>query len=216
MRRFILGILACSAFVFNVNAISNSVDLERCYDIDFVSQQNTQYKYQCAGKYYFGKDIDIDYQYAKRYLDMASNEGHARSSHILAIMYLEATGVERSFNKFFEYSLKAVNQITSKEDDYLFYTLGVAYLDGVGTEVDIGKAIVNFTKAKDHEEVAHEARLALCQIYYNNVKTGMNLDEAIYWCQEALKVGSQDAIILLGRIAKEQNLKDNPRYKLKH
>jgi hypothetical protein len=100
---------------------------------------------QLAGLHQFGSGVKLDKKKAERLCRMAADRGDADGQNkVGVILYFE-----KKFEEAFRYFALAADQgFTDAEN-----SLGCYYMDGKGTEVDVGKARYWFERAaaKGHE-----------------------------------------------------------------
>lgn len=94
-------------------------------------------------KYYFGKEVSVDFGKALDYFQKSANKEHAGALNNLGVMYLKGQGVAKNYELSISYFEKAAN----KDYPNAQFTLGKLYLDGTLVTKDIKKATQYFKSA---------------------------------------------------------------------
>ncbi|TAI47340.1 tetratricopeptide repeat protein [Flagellimonas allohymeniacidonis] len=100
-------------------------------------------------KYYFGKNVAVNYPKAKKYFEKSAKKNHAPSIFNLGIMHLNGQGVQKDIDKSIQQFKK------SSELGYVdaFVTLGNLYYNGNEVKKDLQEALAWYTGAcnRGHE-----------------------------------------------------------------
>lgn len=124
----------------------------------------------------------------------AAQAGIADAQYQVAIRYYNGEGVEKSFEKAFEWFLKAAEQ---NHGDAQF-NVGRLYLLGNGVEADVEEGVRWFEKAAENNNGSAEYMLGM---FVENGEAGFeaNEEEAFNWYAKAAEHGDCDAYFHLGR-----------------
>ena len=162
---------------------------EECFDK--AMNGDIEAKYQLARRYFYGNDVERDYDQAQMWYGLAAAAGHSFAKYELGKMYLYGIGIEKNQELGTEYCLDAywnfrasveksygfdvgrsVDDGTAEKEGftgikaaaYLMYTLGRMEYAGEGMPRDYSKAYQWFRLSADGGHVHSNYRLA--KMYY--------------------------------------------------
>ena len=88
-----------------------------------VEIEDAEAQYRLGDKYYYGKEVEQDYDKALSYYKKAADAGYVKAQHSLGYMYKSGIGVKRDFDQaFFWYNKAAESGHTNAQ-----YKLGCMY-----------------------------------------------------------------------------------------
>ena len=120
------------------------------------------------GEYFLDKE---DYKSAKHYFQLAYSNGDGNALYSLGIACLSSDD-EKEQKEGFEY----INRFAAQGDEYSFYILGFCYMNGVGVEKDVTKAVKAWETAVEFGIV--DAMVDLGK-YYSDTADDANLKKAM-------------------------------------
>ena len=129
-------------------------DYEKAFEWFLKSAQegNKFAQYSLANLYYYGNGVEKDLSQAFLWYRKSSEQGQPYASYAVAQMYDKGEYVsqsEETAQRYYKVALSGFLELESKgqADDNLYYKLGAMYKKGLGTEIDIPKAIEYFEKS---------------------------------------------------------------------
>lgn len=123
---------------------------------------NTNAKRTIALEYLSGKHLEQDIEKGFTMLTECADRGDTLSCYKLGKIYFKGEIVYKDLNTAEKYFLKA----SKKENQYALYSLGTLYLEKEKYNID--KAVKNFEKALQYEEVKPYAEYSLAKIMLDN------------------------------------------------
>ncbi len=123
----------------------------------------------------------------------AAYHGIDTAKSLLANKYFSGLGVKQNSQK----ALDWYEKVTHKTPE-IYYQLGMMYETGVGTKINIIKAIRYYLDAE--QKGSTKALLALARIYQYGIGIDKNIEQAIRLYNHAAKQGSQYARFQLAKI----------------
>ncbi len=140
---------------------------------------NNAYGIECVGPDGCPKQIKKIHRFARN--------GSVDAQLLLAALYEDGNLIVRNDKKAFRWYRKATKNV--KGISVAFYKVGVAYLYGKGTSINISKGIKHLTKAAEHHHVNSQLLLGFLNFKGEIVKK--DLTKARYWFKRAAE--SKDA-----------------------
>lgn len=132
-------------------------DYEKAFEWFLKSAQegNKFAQYSLANLYYYGNGVEKDLSQAFLWYRKSSEQGQPYASYAVAQMYDKGEYVsqsEETAQRYYKVALSGFLELESKgqADDNLYYKLGAMYKKGLGTEIDIPKAIEYFEKSAEN------------------------------------------------------------------
>ena len=112
-------------------------------------------QYSLANLYYYGNGVEKDLSQAFWWYRKSSEQGQPYASYAVAQMYSKGEYVaenKETAQRYYKVALSGFLELESKgqADDNLYYKLGAMYKKGLGTEIDIPKAIEYFEKSAEN------------------------------------------------------------------
>ena len=132
-------------------------DYEKAFEWFLKSAQegNKFAQYSLANLYYYGNGVEKDLSQAFLWYRKSSEQGQPYAPYAVAQMYDKGEYVsqsEETAQRYYKVALSGFLELESKgqADDNLYYKLGAMYKNGLGTEIDIPKAIEYFEKSAEN------------------------------------------------------------------
>ena len=132
-------------------------DYEKAFEWFLKSAQegNKFAQYSLANLYYYGNGVEKDLSQAFLWYRKSSEQGQPYAPYAVAQMYDKGEYVsqsEETAQRYYKVALSGFLELESKDqaDDNLYYKLGAMYNKGLGTEIDIPKAIEYFEKSAEN------------------------------------------------------------------
>ena len=132
-------------------------DYEKAFEWFLKSAQegNKFAQYSLANLYYYGNGVEKDLSQAFLWYRKSSEQGQPYAPYAVAQMYDKGEYVsqsEETAQRYYKVALSSFLELESKgqADDNLYYKLGAMYKKGLGTEIDIPKAIEYFEKSAEN------------------------------------------------------------------
>ena len=132
-------------------------DYEKAFEWFLKSAQegNKFAQYSLAYLYYYGNGVEKDLSQAFLWYRKSSEQGQPYAPYAVAQMYDKGEYVsqsEETAQRYYKVALSGFLELESKgqADDNLYYKLGAMYKKGLGTEIDIPKAIEYFEKSAEN------------------------------------------------------------------
>ena len=132
-------------------------DYEKAFEWFLKSAQegNKFAQYSLANLYYYGNGVEKDLSQAFLWYRKSSEQGQPYAPYVVAQMYDKGEYVsqsEETAQRYYKVALSGFLELESKgqADDNLYYKLGAMYKKGLGTEIDIPKAIEYFEKSAEN------------------------------------------------------------------
>lgn len=132
-------------------------DYEKAFEWFLKSAQegNKFAQYCLANLYYYGNGVEKDLSQAFWWYRKSSEQGQPYAPYAVAQMYDKGEYIsqsEETAQRYYKVALSGFLELESKgqADDNLYYKLGAMYKKGLGTEIDIPKAIEYFEKSAEN------------------------------------------------------------------
>ena len=132
-------------------------DYEKAFEWFLKSAQegNKFAQYSLANLYYYGNGVEKDLSQAFLWYRKSSEQGQPYAPYTVAQMYDKGEYIsqsEETAQRYYKVALSGFLELESKgqADDNLYYKLGAMYKKGLGTEIDIPKAIEYFEKSAEN------------------------------------------------------------------
>lgn len=131
-------------------------DYEKAFEWFLKSAQegNKFAQYSLANLYYYGNGVEKDLSQAFLWYKKSSEQGQPYALYAAAQMYSKGEYVsqsEESAQRYYKAALSGFLELESKDqaDDSLYYKLGAMYKKGLGTDIDMDKAIDYFKRSAE-------------------------------------------------------------------
>ena len=179
-------------------------DYEKAFEWFLKSAQegNKFAQYSLANLYYYGNGVEKDLSQAFLWYRKSSEQGQPYASYAVAQMYDKGEYVsqsEETAQRYYKVALSGFLELESKgqADDNLYYKLGAMYKKGLGTEIDIPKAIEYFEKSAENMWSTYQ----LGRLYLFGAEgLQKNKEQAVEWLTKSANDGNEYAQNLLDNI----------------
>ena len=160
-------------------------------------------RYSLANLYYYGNGIEKDLSQAFLWYQKSSSQGQPYASYAVAQMYSKGEYVcqnEETAQRYYKDALSGFLELESKDqsDDNLYYKLGSMFKKGLGTDIDMDKAIDYF---KHSAELGNKnAKRVLALEYISGEHLEQDIDKGLAMLTECAESGDAFACYKLGKI----------------
>lgn len=164
-------------------------------------------QYSLANLYYYGNGVEKDLSQAFLWYRKSSEQGQPYASYAVAQMYDKGEYVsqsEETAQRYYKVALSGFLELESKgqADDNLYYKLGAMYKKGLGTEIDIPKAIEYFEKSTENMWSTYQlGRLYL----FGAEELEKDKEKAVEWLTKSANDGNEYAQNMLDNMAQFEN-----------
>jgi len=123
-------------------------------------------QYSLGNLYYYGNGTDKDLSQAFQWYMKSAQQGQPYASYAVAQMYSKGEYVtknEGAAQRYYKAALSGFLELESKDqtDDNLYYKLGSMFKKGLGTDIDMDKAIDYFKRSAEMNNTNAKRTLAL-------------------------------------------------------
>ena len=143
-------------------------DYEKAFEwfLKSAKEGNKFAQYSLGNLYYYGNGTDKDLSQAFQWYMKSAEQGQPYASYSIAQMYNKGEYVSKDENQAHEYYKQALTgflELESKDqaDDNLYYKLGSMFKKGLGTDIDMDKAIDYFKRSAEMNNTNAKRTLAL-------------------------------------------------------
>ena len=164
-------------------------------------------QYSLANLYYYGNGVEKDLSQAFLWYRKSSEQGQPYAPYAVAQMYDKGEYVsqsEETAQRYYKVALSGFLELESKgqADDNLYYKLGAMYKKGLGTEIDIPKAIEYFEKSTENMWSTYQlGRLYL----FGAEELEKDKEKAVEWLTKSANDGNEYAQNMLDNMAQFEN-----------
>ena len=164
-------------------------------------------QYSLANLYYYGNGVEKDLSQAFWWYRKLSEQGQPYASYAVAQMYSKGEYVaenKETAQRYYKAALSGFLELESKDqaDDNLYYKLGAMYKNGLGTEIDIPKAIEYFEKSTENMWSTYQlGRLYL----FGAEELEKDKEKAVEWLTKSANDGNEYAQNMLDNMAQFEN-----------
>ena len=164
-------------------------------------------QYSLANLYYYGNGVEKDLSQAFWWYRKSSEQGQPYASYAVAQMYSKVEYVaenKETAQRYYKAALSGFLELESKDqaDDNLYYKLGAMYKNGLGTEIDIPKAIEYFEKSTENMWSTYQlGRLYL----FGAEELEKDKEKAVEWLTKSANDGNEYAQNMLDNMAQFEN-----------
>ena len=184
-------------------------DYEKAFEWFLKSAQegNKFAQYSLANLYYYGNGVEKDLSQAFLWYRKSASQGQPYASYAVAQMYKNGEYVQKdesTAQQYYKRALSGFLKIENDEqaDDNLYYKLGSMFKNGLGTEIDIPKAIEYFEKSTENMWSTYQlGRLYL----FGSDGLGKDKEKAIEWLTKSANDGNEFAQNMLNHIDDFEN-----------
>ena len=185
-------------------------DYEKAFEWFLKSAQegNKFAQYSLANLYYYGNGVEKDLSQAFLWYRKSSEQGQPYASYAVAQMYDKGEYVsqsEETVQRYYKVALSGFLELESKgqADDNLYYKLGAMYKKGLGTEIDIPKAIEYFEKSAENMWSTYQ----LGRLYLFGAEgLQKNKEKAAQWLTKSANDGNEYAQNMLDDMGHFENM----------
>ena len=164
-------------------------------------------QYSLANLYYYGNGVEKDLSQAFLWYRKSSEQGQPYAPYAVAQMYDKGEYIsqsEETAQRYYKVALSGFLELESKgqADDNLYYKLGAMYKKGLGTEIDIPKAIEYFEKSAENMWSTYQlGRLYL----FGAEELEKDKEKAVEWLTKSANDGNEYAQNMLDNMAQFEN-----------
>ena len=185
-------------------------DYEKAFEWFLKSAQegNKFAQYSLANLYYYGNGVEKDLSQAFWWYRKSSEQGQPYASYAVAQMYSKGEYVaenKETAQRYYKAALSGFLELESKDqaDDNLYYKLGAMYKNGLGTEIDIPKAIEYFEKSTENMWSTYQlGRLYL----FGAEELEKDKEKAVEWLTKSANDGNEYVQNMLNNIDDFENM----------
>ncbi|MCQ4878619.1 sel1 repeat family protein, partial [Ruminococcus bicirculans] len=117
-------------------------------------QKNKFAQFSLANLYYYGNGVEKDLSQAFLWYQKSSAQGQPYASYAVAQMYSKGEYVSQggeTAQRYYKAALSGFLELESMEqaDDNLYYKLGSMFKKGLGTDIDMDRAIDYFKRSAE-------------------------------------------------------------------
>ena len=184
-------------------------DYEKAFEwfLKSAHEGNKFAQYSLANLYYYGNGVEKDLSQAFLWYRKSSEQGQPYASYAVAQMYSKGEYVaenKETAQRYYKAALSGFLELESKDqaDDNLYYKLGAMYKNGLGTEIDIPKAIEYFEKSTENMWSTYQlGRLYL----FGAEELEKDKEKAVEWLTKSANDGNEYAQNMLDNMAQFEN-----------
>ena len=165
-------------------------------------------QYSLANLYYYGNGVEKDLSQAFWWYRKSSEQGQPYASYAVAQMYSKGEYVaenKETAQRYYKAALSGFLELESKDqaDDNLYYKLGSMFKNGLGTEIDIPKAIEYFEKSTENMWSTYQlGRLYL----FGAEELEKDKEKAVEWLTKSANDGNEYVQNMLNNIDDFENM----------
>ena len=180
-------------------------DYEKAFEWFLKSAQegNRFAQYSLGNQYYYGNGTDKDLSQAFQWYMKSAEQGQPYAAYAAAQMYNKGEYVSKDENQAQEYYKQALAgflELESKNqaDDNLFYKIGIMYKNGLGTDIDMDKAINYFMRSAELNNTNAKRTIAL--EYLSGKHLEQDIEKGLEMLTECADRGDIMSCYKLGKI----------------
>lgn len=170
-------------------------------------QGNRFAQFSLANLYYYGNGVEKDLSQAFLWYQKSASQGQPYASYAVAQMYSKGEYVTKDDDSAQQHYMQAISgflnlELKEQVDENLFYKIGMMYKNGLGTDMDISKAIEYFKRSADNKWSSYQ----LGKLFLFGAD-GLEKDKekAVQWLTKSSSYGNEYAQQLLDDIDKFEN-----------
>lgn len=170
-------------------------------------EDNKFAQYSLANLCYYGTGVEKDLPQAFLWYQKSSSQGQPYASYAVAQLYDKGEYVSKNAETaqgYYKVALLGFLKLENKDqaDDNLYYKLGAMYKKGLGTEIDIPKAIEYFEKSTENMWSTYQlGRLYL----FGAEELEKDKEKAVEWLTKSANDGNEYAQNMLDNMAQFEN-----------
>ena len=165
------------------NLKDNDITLRQLYNWLKDDQSEPDFIFLLGYFNYFGIGTNGNKKEAFNLFNKASKRGHILAQYYVGLCYESGSGTLKNEKLSFDY----YKELADKGHALGQIKIGYFYYKKIGTEKNLKEAFSWYEKAANNENSL--AMLNLSKMY----KIEGNIDKAIYWCNQSIEQGNQDA-----------------------
>ena len=180
-------------------------DYEKAFEwfLKSAKEGNKFAQYSLGNLYYYGNGTDKDLSQAFQWYMKSAEQGQPYASYSIAQMYNKGEYVSKDENQAHEYYKQALTgflELESKDqaDDNLYYKLGSMFKKGLGTDIDMDKAIDYFKRSAEMNNTNAKRTLAL--EYISGKHLELDIEKGLEMLTECADRGDTLSCYKLGKI----------------
>ena len=159
-------------------------------------QKNKFAQFSLANLYYYGNDVERDLSQAFLWYQKSSSQGQPYASYAIAQMYNKGEYVcqsEEIAQRYYKDALSGFLKLESKDqaDDNLYYKLGYMFKKGLGTGIDMDKAIDYFKRSAEMNNKNGLYEYGKALLIGEHIP--QNTDSAVKLLEKAVKLKNSNA-----------------------
>lgn len=185
--------------------LSTEQDHEKAFDwfLKSANKDNKFAQYSLANLYYYGNGVEKDWSQAFLWYKKSSAHGQPYASYSVAQMYSKGEYVcqsEETSQRYYKDALLGFLKLESKDqaDDNLYYKLGTMFKKGLGTDINMDKAIDYFKRSAELGNKNAKRLLAL--EYISGEHLEQDIEKGLNMLTECADSGDTFACYKLGKI----------------
>ena len=160
-------------------------------------------QYSLGNLYYYGNGVERDLSQAFLWYQKSSSQGQPYASYSIAQMYNKGEYVsqsEENAQRYYKNALSGFLELESKDqaDDNLYYKLGSMFKKGLGTDIDMDKAIDYFKRSAEMNNTNAKRTLAL--EYISGKHLELDIENGLEMLTECADSGDTLSCYKLGKI----------------
>lgn len=170
-------------------------------------EDNKFAQYSLANLCYYGTGVEKDLPQAFLWYQKSSSQGQPYASYAVAQLYDKGEYVSKNAETaqgYYKVALLGFLKLENKDqaDDNLYYKLGSMFKNGLGTEIDIPKAIEYFEKSTENMWSTYQlGRLYL----FGAEELEKDKEKAVEWLTKSANDGNEYAQNMLDNMAQFEN-----------
>lgn len=160
-------------------------------------------QYSLGNLYYYGNGTDKDLSQAFQWYMKSAEQGQPYAAYAAAQMYNKGEYVsqsEENAQRYYKAALSGFLELESKDqaDDNLYYKLGSMFKKGLGTDIDMDKAIDYFKRSAEMNNTNAKRTLAL--EYISGKHLELDIEKGLEMLTECADSGDTLSCYKLGKI----------------
>ena len=164
-------------------------------------------QFSLANLYYYGNGVEKDLSQAFLWYQKSASQGQPYASYAVAQMYSNGECVTKDDDTAQQYYAQALSGFLNLErkeqaDENLFYKIGMMYKNGLGTDVDVSRAIDYFQRSAENKWSSYQ----LGKLYLFGAD-GFEKDKekAVRWLNKSADAGNEYAQQLFENMEQFEN-----------
>lgn len=180
-------------------------DYEKAFEwfLKSAKEGNKFAQYSLGNLYYYGNGTDKDLSQAFQWYMKSAEQGQPYAAYAAAQMYNKGEYVsqsEENAQRYYKNALSGFLGLESKDqaDDNLYYKLGSMFKKGLGTDIDMDKAIDYFKRSAEMNNTNAKRTLAL--EYISGKHLELDIEKGLEMLTECADSGDTLSCYKLGKI----------------